>query len=259
VSARAARAGKRRDMVNSCGGLSSGAVNLRRVRGLWEICSVRTGGSGVFANDTEDLALNAYVGCWRIDGSHLGIGGLEADHAAFAVEAFEGGVGAVDERDDYLAFAGGACALDEDVVSGDDVFVTHGVSAHFKSEDLPIADDIAEGDGFRGLDGFDGLTGSDPSHQGESLEAFLRGARWQDVDRSAAIVGSLEKPFVLQVGDVFMNGCEGVESETSGDLFVRRRVTVLLGEAGEEVDDFFLPSGNCHDRIVANKKRIAST
>jgi len=40
-----------------------------------------------------------------VDGGHLGVRGLEADHAAFTVEALEGGVGAVDEGDDDLAFA----------------------------------------------------------------------------------------------------------------------------------------------------------
>ena len=67
--------------------------------------------SGVFAEDAEDFALNADVGGGGVDGSHFGVGGLQADHAALAIEALEGGVGAVDEGDNDLALAGGAGAL----------------------------------------------------------------------------------------------------------------------------------------------------
>jgi len=46
----------------------------------------------VFAEDAENLALDADVGGRGVDGGHLGVRGLEADHAAFTVEALEGGV-----------------------------------------------------------------------------------------------------------------------------------------------------------------------
>jgi hypothetical protein len=72
-------------------------------------------------------------------------------------------------------------------------------------------------------------------------------------------VSALQEPFVLQIGDVFMDGGEGTETESTGDLFVRRRVAVLLREAGEEIDDFFLSPRDSHAEIVANKKRIAIT
>ena len=119
----------------------------------------------VFTEDAENFALDADVGGGGIDGGHLGVGGLQADHAAFAVEALEGGVGAVDEGDDDLAFAGGAGALDQDVVAGDDVLVAHGVAAHLEGEDLAVADDVRERDAFGGFDGFDGLAGGDAAHE----------------------------------------------------------------------------------------------
>lgn len=100
------------------------------------------GRSGVFAQDAEDFALNADVGGRRVDGSHLGIGGLEADHGALTIETLEGGVGTVDEGDDDLSLAGGVGALDEDVVSGDDVLVAHGVATDFKGEDFAVANDV---------------------------------------------------------------------------------------------------------------------
>ena len=53
-------------------------------------------------------------------------------------------------------------------------------------------------------------------------------------------------------------GGEGTDAEARGDLFIGRRVTVLLGEGGEKVDDLFLPPRDSHAGIVANKRRIAT-
>jgi hypothetical protein len=126
---------------------------------------IREGGRNtslrVFAKDAEDLALDADVGGGSVNGRHLSVGGLQPDHAPFAVEALEGGIGAVDEGDDDLAFAGGACALDQNVVAGDDVFIAHRIAAHLEGEDLAVANDVAEGDAFGSLNGFDGLAGGD--------------------------------------------------------------------------------------------------
>ena len=71
-------------------------------------------------------------------------------------------------------------------------------------------------------------------------------------------MGSLQKPFVLEIGDVFMNGGKRAEAQAAGDLFIRRGVPVLLGETGEKVENLFLPPCDSHAGIVANKKRIAS-
>jgi hypothetical protein len=200
----------------------------------------------VLAEDTQHLSLDADVGGRGVDRGHFGVGGLQADHAAFAVEALEGGVGAVDEGDDDLAFAGGAGTLDQDVVAGDDVFVAHGVAAHLEGEDLAIADDVGEGDTFRGFDGFDGLASCDAAEEGKPVRAFFAAPDGENVDGTAAIVSTLEEAFVLQVRDVFMYGGEGAEAQSGGDLLVGRRVAVLLGEAGQEVDDLFLSPCNCH-------------
>ncbi len=213
------------------------------------------GSSGVFTQDAEDLALDADIGGGRVDGSHLGIGGLEADHGALAIEALEGGVGAVDKGDDNLSLAGGVSAFDEDVVSGDDVLVAHGVATDFECEDFAVADDIGQRDALGGLDGLDGLSGGDASQQRQAVSTFFAGAGWQDVDRATAIVGALQQTFILQVGDVLMDGGERAEAEAGGDLLVGRGVAVLLRKAGEEVDDLFLPSCDSHGRIVANKRR----
>ena len=71
-------------------------------------------------------------------------------------------------------------------------------------------------------------------------------------------MGALQQAFVLKIRDVFMDCGEGVEAQTCCDFLVRRGVSVLLCEAGKEVDYFFLPPRDGHTEIVANKKRIAS-
>ena len=112
------------------------------------------------------------------------------------------------------------------------MFVAHGVAADLEGEDLAIADDVVEGDAFRCLDGFDGLSGGDAAHHGDAVGAFLAGANGQDVDGAAAVVGALKEALLLKIGDVLVDGGEGAEAESTGDLFVGRGVSVLLGEAG---------------------------
>jgi hypothetical protein len=213
--------------------------------------------SGVFTEDAEDLALDGDACGGGEDGSHLGVGGLETDHISLAVEALEGGIRAVDQSDDDLAFAGGAGTLDEDVVAGDDVFVAHGVAANLEGEDLAVADDVAEGDAFSGFNGLDGLAGGDAAEQRETISATAAAAGGENVNGAAAIVRSLEQAFVLQIGDVLVHGGERTKSKAAGNLLIRRGVPVLMCEAGEKVEDLFLPPRDSHAGIVANKKRIA--
>lgn len=137
------------------------------------------------------------------------------------------------------------------------MFVAHGVAADFEGEDLTVADDVAEGDTFGGFDGFDGLAGGDASEEGEAVVAFFGRAGGEDVDGAAAVVCALEEALILEIGDVFMDGGEGAESQAGGDLLVGGGVAVLLGEAGEKVDDLFLTPRDSHVPIVANKKRTA--
>ena len=128
---------------------------------LWRLFASGFDPLGIFAEHAQDFALNADAGGLGVDGGHLGVGGLEADEVAFAVETLEGGVGAVNEGDDDFALAGGAGALDQNVIAGDNVLVAHRVAADFEGEDFAVADDVAEGDAFGGFDGLYGLTCSD--------------------------------------------------------------------------------------------------
>jgi len=126
------------------------------------------------------------------------------------------------------------------------VLVAHGVAADLKGEDLAVADDVAERDALGGLDGLDWPAGSDAAQQRETIRAFFAGADGEDIDGAAAVVSALEEALILQVGDVLVYGGQGAETQTTGDLLVRRRVSILLREAGEEVDDLFLAPCDSH-------------
>lgn len=125
--------------------------------------------SGIFAENAEDFTLDVDIGCRGIDRSHLRVGGLEANHTAFAVEALEGRIGAVDERDDDLAFSRGSGSLDQDVVARDDVLIAHGVATDLEGEDLTVADDVAERDALCAFNGFYGFAGGDAAQEGQSV------------------------------------------------------------------------------------------
>lgn len=161
--------------------------------------------SDVFAKDTEDFSLNTYVCRGSKDGGHFSIGRLKTNHViALTIEALEGGIGSIDESDDYFSFAGSAGSFDQDVVSGDDVLIAHGVATNLEGEDFAVADDVVEGDGFGGLDGFNGFACGNPPHEGEAIRGSL-GASREHIDGTAAIVRALEQALVLQICDVFVN------------------------------------------------------
>jgi hypothetical protein len=161
--------------------------------------------SGIFSQNTEDFALNADIARRSEDGSHLGVGGLEADHISLTVEALEGGVCTVDEGHDDLSLTGGAGSLDQDIVAGDDVLIPHGVAANLEGEDLAIADDVGERDAFGGLDGLYRLASCNAAEEGETVGSLFAGAGGEDIDGAAAVVSPLKQAFVLEIGDVLVD------------------------------------------------------
>ena len=200
----------------------------------------------VFTENAQNLPLDADAGSGGVDGRHFGVGGLETNHTALAVKTLEGSVGAVNEGDYDLAFPGGTCALDQNVVAGDDVLVAHGVAAYFEGEDLAIANDVGEGDALCGFDGFYGLASGDSAHERQAIGALFATAGRKDIDGAAAVVRTLKEALVLQIRDVFVHGGERTEAQTAGNLLVGGGVAVFLGKAGEEVQHLFLPSRDCH-------------
>jgi hypothetical protein len=59
-------------------------------------------------------------------------------------------------------------------------------------------------------------------------------------------VCALKEAFGLQIGNVFMHSCKGAKAQTAGDLLVGRGIAILLGKAGEEVNNLSLPSCDSH-------------
>ncbi len=213
-------------------------------------------GELVLAKYAEDAALDGDLGGGDDDGVHFCVGGLQADHAAFQIEAFEGGFGSSDEGDDDFSLAGGAGALDENVVAVDDVLVAHGFATNLEGEDFAIADDVAEGDALRVFDGFNGEAGGDAAHEGQAVGGAGAAARGQNIERAAAVVGARDEALVLEVGDVLVDGGQRFEAEAPGDFLIGGGIAVALDETGDEVENLFLPPGDGHGLSIAKKKRI---
>jgi hypothetical protein len=57
---------------------------------------------------------------------------------------------------------------------------------------------------------------------------------------------------------MFVDRSQRTEIKTGSDLFIGRRVTVPRREAGEKVENFFLPPRNGHAQSLANKRRMSS-
>jgi hypothetical protein len=186
-------------------------------------------------------------------------GGLEADLGTFVVEALEGGFGAVDEGYDDLSLAGGAGALNKDVVAADDVLVAHGVAADFEGEDVAVADDVVQRNGLGRLGSFYRHAGGDAAGEDDAVAGAGAGAGRQHVNGAAAVVHAVEQALFLEVGDVLVHGGQALQLHAARDLFKRRGVAVAGHERFEEVENLFLPSSDSHGRIIANKKRTMST
>jgi len=55
-----------------------------------------------------------------------------------------------------------------------------------------------------------------------------------------------------------VDGGQRAEAEAGRDFLIRGGITVAGSEPGKKVENLFLPAGNGHAGIVANKQRIAS-
>src|SRR5438045_3937917 len=90
-------------------------------------------------------------------GFHGAVGRLEADLAAFLVEALEGGLTGVEQGDDLLAVAGALAALDDDEVAVAEVILDHAVAAHLQDVHAALA--VEQGLQVQLLAVLDGLDG----------------------------------------------------------------------------------------------------
>ena len=111
----------------------------------------------VAAEDADDDALDFDAVGFDDAGLHGGVGGLEADFAAFFEIALEGGFAGVEEGDDLFAVAGVIAAFDDDVVAVAEVIFDHGFAAD--AEDVDAGAGMEHGfeiDLLAVFDGFDG-------------------------------------------------------------------------------------------------------
>jgi hypothetical protein len=68
-------------------------------------------------------------------------------------------------------------------------------------------------------------------------------------------VRTLQQPLLLQIGNVFVHRGQRLETQAASNFLKGRGVSIALDEVADEVEDFFLPAGYRHFRIIANKKR----
>src|SRR4051812_25645089 len=94
--------------------------------------------SVIRAEDADDDALHAAAVGVDDAGFHRAVGGLEADLAAFAVEALERGLAGVEEGNDLLAVAGVFAAFDDDEIAVAEVVFDHRFAAHAEHVDALV-------------------------------------------------------------------------------------------------------------------------
>ena len=89
----------------------------------------------VFAEDADDAALDFDVAGGNHDGSHFGVGGLQADFAgAFAIEALQSCLFPAHESDDDVAGIGNLRLFANDEIAIHDVILDHGIAFDLKDE-----------------------------------------------------------------------------------------------------------------------------
>src|SRR6185503_8557639 len=101
---------------------------------------------------------------------------------------------------------------------------------------------LGYGNGFVAGHGFNRGAGGDETEQ-RQLESASANSRRNDLDRPAAVPRPADEAFLLQVGEVLVDGGERRQVETAPDFLEARGVAVLLDELVEIVEDFTLAFG----------------
>lgn len=175
------------------------------------------------------------------DRLHGGVRRLQADTTArVAVELFQRDVRAAQQRDDHFAVIHGLSVLNDDVIAIADLLINHGLAPD--AQDVRVAlphEVVRHGDGLGRRHRFNGKPSSDVAEQRELDRAAAR-TSLDHFNRSASIPGALDEAFFLQVRQVLMNRGERREAESLADFLEAGRVTVLLNELIEVVQDFAL-------------------
>src|SRR5690348_6179536 len=215
----------------------------------------------VLAQDADDAALDLDGGGWNHDGLHGGIRGLQADGVAFLVEALQGSVGAIHQRDDDIAIASNLGFFHQDVVAIENGFILHGVAADFEDKHVTGAGEISQGDGFRVFQRLDRAAGGDAAYErqhgaGVPAQRLLQAAaRREQFDGAAAVVVALQQALFFQVADVLVHGGQRVQLQPLANFLERWRVLVLLHEAVNELVNFLLFFGKRHRKLIVGEEK----
>src|SRR5262249_40393982 len=154
------------------------------------------------------------------------VGGLQADFVALSIEALQGGIRAFDQRHDNVAIVCDFCSFDQNIVTAENGFVLHGISAHFEDKNLFRAHKVGEGNSFGALDSLNRLTGGDSSHERQHHASVDRHGLLhtalgrQQINRAAAIIVAIEQTFFLEVRDVLVYGGERAQSQAVANFLI---------------------------------------
>ena len=174
-------------------------------------------------------ALNEHIAFLEPHGLHGGVGRLQADPAAgFAVELLDGGLGAVDQRDDHFAVLGGLPAMHHHEVAIADMLVDHRVALNPQRVVGPAPREHIVGDGDRLLV-HQRLDREARGHlaQKRDLGRRRRAAGRQNLDGAAFVVGPPDVALALEVGEVLVHRGERLEAEVLGDFLEARGVALI--------------------------------
>ncbi len=185
------------------------------------------------------------------------IGWLQADFAgAFAVEALERGFIAAYQGDYDVARIYDVGLLHDDEVAVEDVIVAHGFAFNLQDEIILAAGEIGERERFAIFDGFDRAAGSDAAEKrqigGAAGDDCLGNGfhELRNFDRAALVVSAADEAFLLERGEMLVYRGQRSQFQRAGDFFEARRVTVLVHEGYEVVENLLLALGEGHGRLT---------
>src|SRR5712692_6402436 len=211
----------------------------------------------IFAQDANDPALDFHLGGRDDDCLHLGVSWLEADLAAgLAVEALEDRFAAADQRDDDFAGIGHLGLLDHNKVAIEDVVFHHRIALHLQNEGVAPAGEITERNRLAVFDGLERLACGDAAGQRQldclALDHLLadRLGELHHLNRTALVVAAADETLALESRDVLVHRRQRSQLQRACDLLKARRVAVLVQEADQEIQDLFLPLGECHGALL---------
>src|SRR4051812_37912535 len=223
----------------------------------WSASAAPPPGRSVLPDDADHHALDQHVALLEAQGLHGGVGRLQTDPAArLAVELLDGGLAAVDQRDDHLPVFRALLAVHHDDVAVHDVFVDHRRALRLERVVGASARQhlVGYGDGLLMHERFDWRAGRHLTQQGDLRRG--RGAAWrQDLDRATLVVRPPDVPFALEIGQMLVHRGKRLKAEMLRDLLEARGVPLALDVALQIDEDFALTLGEGHCMLPCELNR----